>query len=85
MIVNKLEPKQALRKEYLKGKPDRESFAAFKVHLARLMDLIDEQKDEEFNKNFLIDFLKKTYYGDRYFINTKENSDLVIHNDNPAP
>ena len=81
MIVNKLEPKQALRKEYLKVKPDRESFAAFKVHLARLLDLCDSKKDEEFNKNLLSDFLKKSFYGDRYFINTKENSDLVIHND----
>jgi hypothetical protein len=81
MIVNKLEPKQALRKEYLRVKPDRESIAAFKVHLARLIDLCDSQKDEEFNKNLLSDFLKKSFYGDRYFINTKENSDLVIHND----
>ena len=81
MIVNKLEPKQALRKEYLKVKPDREIFAAFKVHLARLLDLCDSKKDEEFNKNLLSDFLKKSFYGDRYFINTKENSDLVIHND----
>ena len=30
------------------------------------------------------DFLKKSYYGDLYFINTKENSDLVIHNDKEA-
>ena len=49
--------------------------------MTRLLELCDEKKDEEFNKNLLSDFLKKTYYGDRYFINTKENSDLVIHND----
>ena len=81
MMVNKLEPKQSLKKEYLKVKPDRESIAAFKAHLARLLDLCDSKKDEEFNKNLLSDFLKKSFYGDRYFINTKENSDLVIHND----
>ncbi len=84
MIVNKLEPKQALRKEYLKVKPDRESIAAFKVHLARLLDLCDSQKDEEFNKNLLSDFLKKSFYGDRYFINTKENSDLAIACGHPS-
>jgi hypothetical protein len=78
MIVNKLEPKQALKKEYLKVKPDRESFAAFKVHLARLLDLCDSQKDEEFNKNLLSDFLKKSFYGDRYFINTKGKSELAL-------
>ena len=84
MIVNKLEPNQSLSKAYLKIKPDRESIAAFKDNLTRLINLIDDQKDEEFNKNFLIDFLRKTYYGDRYFINTKERSDLAIHNDKGA-
>ena len=84
MIVNKLEPKQSLRKEYLRVKPDQESVATFKANLVRLIDAIDDQKDEEFNKNFLIDFLKKTYYSDRYFINTKEKSDLAIHNDKGA-
>jgi len=84
MIVNKLEPNQSLSKAYLKIKPDRESIAAFKANLTRLINLIDDQKDEEFNKNFLIDFLRKTYYGDRYFINTKERSDLAIHNDKGA-
>ena len=81
MIVNKLEPKQALNKSYLKIKPDAENIREFKAGLARLLELCDDQKDEEFNKNLLSDFLKKTYYSDRYFINTKENSDLVIHND----
>ena len=81
MIVNKLEPKQALKKEYLKVKLDRENIAAFKANLARLLDLCDSKKDEEFNKNLLRDFLKKSFYGDRYFINTKESSDLVIYND----
>jgi hypothetical protein len=81
MIVNKLEPKQALNKTYLKIKPDPESVQEFKAGLARLLEICDEKKDEEFNKNLLSDFLKKTYYSDRYFINTKENSDLVIHND----
>ncbi|MBD2316249.1 class I SAM-dependent DNA methyltransferase [Phormidium tenue] len=81
MIFNKLEPKQALNKTYLKVKPDPESVQEFKAVLARLLELCDEKKDEEFNKNLLSDFLKKSFYGDRYFINTKENSDLVIHND----
>ena len=84
MIVNKLEPKQALNKTYLKIKPDPESIKEFKGGLARLLELCDDKKDEEFNKNLLSDFLKKTYYSDRYFINTKDRSDLVIHNDKGA-
>jgi hypothetical protein len=62
----------------LKIKPDPESVQEFKAGLARLLELCDEKKDEEFNKNLLSDFLKKSFYGDRHFINTKENSDLVI-------
>ena len=81
MIVNKLEPKQALNRNYLKVKPDGEKIQDFKVSLGRLLDSCDSRKDEEFNKNLLSDFLKKTYYCDRNFINTKERSDLVIHND----
>jgi len=84
MIVNKLEPKQALNKTYLKIKPDAENIRDFKAGLARMLELCDDQKDEEFNKNLLIEFLKNTDYGDRYFINTKDRSDLVIHNDKGA-
>ncbi|MBD2149543.1 class I SAM-dependent DNA methyltransferase [Pseudanabaena sp. FACHB-1277] len=87
MIANKLEPKQALNKSYksyLKLKPDAENIRDFKAELARLLELCDEKKDEEFNKNLLSDFLKKSFYDDRYFINTKDMSDLVIHNDKGA-
>lgn len=73
-------PKESINKAFLTIKPDRESIAMFKANLRRLMDHIDARKDEEFNKNLLIDFLKKSYYGDQYFINTKDKSDLVIHN-----
>nr|WP_271253733.1 DNA methyltransferase [Pseudanabaena sp. Chao 1811] len=81
MILNKLEPKQALNSKYLKIKPDAENIQEFKANLGRMLKDCDNKKDEEFNKNLLSDFLKKSFYGDRYFINTKENSDLVIHND----
>jgi hypothetical protein len=84
MIVNKLELKQALNSKYLKIKPDAENIQEFKANLGRMLELCDSKKDEEFNKNLLSDFLKKSFYGDRYFINTKENSDLVIHNDKGA-
>ncbi len=81
MRNNQLSPRQALNKAFLKVKPDRESIEKFRANLGRLLDLCGSRKDEEFNKNLLSEFLKKIYYGDRYFINTKENSDLVIHND----
>ncbi len=80
MIVNKRELKQALNRVYLKIKPDAETIQVFRANLVRLLDQCDSKKSEEFNKNLLIDFLKNTYYADRYFINTKERIDLVIHN-----
>jgi hypothetical protein len=80
MIVNKRELKQALNRVYLKIKPDAEKIQVFQANLARLLEQCDSKKSEEFNKNLLIDFLKNTYYTDRYFINTKERIDLVIHN-----
>ena len=80
MIVNKRELKQTLNRVYLKIKPDTETIQVFQANLTRLLDQCDSKKSEEFNKNLLIDFLKNTYYTDRYFINTKERIDLVIHN-----
>ncbi|TRU43729.1 MAG: class I SAM-dependent DNA methyltransferase [Microcystis aeruginosa Ma_QC_Ca_00000000_S207] len=80
MIVNKRELKQALNRVYLKIKPDAETIQVFQANLTRLLEQCDSKKSEEFNKNLLIDFLKNTYYTDRYFINTKERIDLVIHN-----
>ena len=80
MIVNKRELKQTLNRVYLKIKPDAETIQVFQANLTRLLDQCDSKKSEEFNKNLLIDFLKNTYYTDRYFINTKERIDLVIHN-----
>jgi small nuclear ribonucleoprotein (snRNP)-like protein len=80
MSGTQLQPREALNKAYLKVKPDGERIGEFKANLVGLIDLINETKSEEFHKNLIVEFLKKTYYGDRYFINTKENSDLVIHN-----
>ncbi len=68
MIINKLDPKQALNPKYVKIKPDAENLEGFKANLGRMLALCDSQKDEEFNKNLLSDFLKKSFYGDRYFI-----------------
>ncbi len=49
-----------------------------------MSDAINSVESEEFHKNLVIDFLKKTYYDPNYFINTKGRNDLVIHNGNNA-
>lgn len=73
-------PKQSLNKAYLKQRPLRSQMDVFKAGLIGLLDKIDEKESEEFHKNLVSDFLKKTIYQEEYFINTKGRQDLVIHN-----
>lgn len=84
MILKLLKPKKALNKAYLKVKPHRNEIEQFKSHLLTLLNRINESETEEFHKNLVIDFLKKTYYDPNYFINTKGRNDLVIHNGKTA-
>ncbi|QTA81441.1 SAM-dependent methyltransferase [Desulfonema limicola] len=80
MNLKKLNPRQALNKAFLKVKPNRNEIEKFKFQLTGLLDQIDESESEEFHKNLVSDFLKKTYYDPNHFINTKGRNDLVIHN-----
>ncbi|MDD3685665.1 MAG: Eco57I restriction-modification methylase domain-containing protein [Bacteroidales bacterium] len=65
-------------------KPNRSEIEAFKSNLTHLLDSINDGESEEFHKNLVIDFLKKTYYDPNHFINTKGRNDLVIHNGEKA-
>lgn len=80
-MLNKLGPRKSLNKAFLKIKPLRENIEIFKSEALKLFNLINESESEEFHKNLIIQFLKDTYYGSKYFINTKGRNDLVIHND----
>lgn len=84
MKINRLKPKKALNKAFLKVKPNRTEIEGFKTNLIQLLDRIDDTESEEFHKNLIIDFLKKTYYDPNHFINTKGRNDLVIHNGKKA-
>jgi type II restriction/modification system DNA methylase subunit YeeA len=77
-------PRKALNKAFLKVKPNRTEIERFKTHLIQLIDRINDSESEEFHKNLVIDFLKKTYYDPNHFINTKGRNDLVIHNGDKA-
>ena len=72
------EPRVALNKAFRKVKPGRAEFETFKVQLGDLLAGVKVGESEEFHKNLLADFLKKSYY-DAHAINTKERSDLVIY------
>ena len=80
MILKELKPRKALNKAFLKVKPNRIEIERFKANLIQLLDRTNDTETEEFHKNLLSDFLKKTYYEPNHFINTKGRNDLVIHN-----
>ena len=84
MTTNLLEPRKALNKAFLKIKPSRSHIEIFKTNLIAVLDAINEKETEEFHKNLVIDFLKKTYYDPNYSVNTKGRNDLVIHNGKDA-
>ena len=80
MDLKELKPRKALNKAFLKVKPNRPEIEGFKTNLITLLDRTNETESEEFHKNLVSDFLKKTYYDPNQFINTKGRNDLVIHN-----
>jgi adenine-specific DNA-methyltransferase len=84
MEINKLKPRKALNKAFLKVKPNRTEIEGFKINLIQLLDRINDTESEEFHKNLVSDFLKDTYYKQNHFINTKGRNDLVIHNGDKA-
>lgn len=84
MIIKALKPRQALNKAFLKVKPSRTEIEVFKTNLIALLDATNATESEEFHKNLVIDFLKKTYYDPNHYINTKGRNDLVIHNGTTA-
>lgn len=84
MILKELNPRKALNKAFLKIKPNRSEIESFKTNLIALFERINDTESEEFHKNLIIDFLKKTYYDPKHFVNTKGRNDLVIHNGHTA-
>ncbi len=73
-----VQPQNALNKAFRKVKPNRADFETFKTQLENLTNSVKPHESEEFHKNLITAFLKKTYY-DGHFINTKDRNDLVIH------
>jgi adenine-specific DNA-methyltransferase len=84
MELKILKPRKALNKAFLKVKPNRTDIELFKTNLTQLLNRTNDHESEEFHKNLIIDFLKKTYYDPNHYINTKGRNDLVIHNGDKA-
>jgi hypothetical protein len=84
MELKLLNPRKALNKAFLKVKPNRTEIDNFKTNLINLLDRTNDTESEEFHKNLVIDFLKKSLFDPNHYINTKGRNDLVIHNGNNA-
>jgi len=74
------QPNKSLNKAYLKEKVSRNDIETFKTNLKTLLSKIDNTESEEHHKYPVSEFLKDTWYKDRYEINTKGRTDFVIHN-----
>ncbi len=87
MKLEKIKLDESLNKAYFKQSLKRESIDFFKNNFKQLFERIDDKESEEHNKNIISDFLKDTYYRDKYEINTSGRKDLVIHkgNSNKTP
>ncbi len=84
MLTENIKPRQAINKAFLKLKPTRIEVDLFKANLTQLLDRINGKESEEFHKNLVSDFLKRSYYHPQHFINTKGSTDLVIHTGDTA-
>ena len=74
MISNKIQPRKALNKAFLKVKIPRDDIEKFKENLMRLLKDINDAESEEFHKNLVSRFFRETYDGANYFIPRKSRS-----------
>jgi hypothetical protein len=79
-----ISPENALNNAYKKEPIEKADIDKFKKELILLLDSIKDNPNEQegHHKNNLKSFLQKTWYEPDYYINTKDNIDMVIHNGN---
>ena len=84
MLYNIKTPNQAINPAFLKQIPNKENIENFKKELLLLLQKIDENETEEFNKILLRTFMLNIYYRNDYDINVyndtinKIRADLAI-------
>src|SRR4051794_14716750 len=79
-----LSPLEALGKADLAFKPTRQQIDRFKAELLNFLGHSNPEETEEFHKNLIADFLKRSYFSPSFFINTKGRTDLVVHTGSDA-
>jgi type II restriction/modification system DNA methylase subunit YeeA len=77
-------PLKALNPAYKKIPVNQAEINCFKNNLSDLLENIQHLQREKNYELVFKDFLERTYYGSEYFINSKNDIDLVIHNGSSA-
>ncbi len=72
-------PAKVLNKAYLKQNVQQNAMLAFQKNIQTLFQRLNPSESEENQKNLVCDFLKDSYYKDRFEINTAGREDLAIH------
>jgi adenine-specific DNA-methyltransferase len=72
-------PAKVLNKAYLKQNVQQNDILRFQDNIHKLFERLNPNESEENQKNLVCDFLKDSYYKDRFEINTSGREDLAIH------
>ena len=72
-------PAKVLNKAYLKQNVQQDKIQGFQDNIHKLFERLNPNESEENQKNLVCDFLKDSYYKDRFEINTSGREDLAIH------
>ncbi len=86
-----LSPSQSIPKAYLRDKPEVQDVVTFKNAMQEMLERINPDEHEEFNKNLVAEFFNRSLYsGHNYMVNTYQRTDLAIytemgtHNEHPV-
>ncbi len=75
-----LTPSQSIPKAYLHDKPEVQDVVTFKNAMRDLLERINPEEHEEFNKNLVAEFFNRSLYSGRnYMVNTYQRTDLAIY------
>lgn len=84
MQIETISVRQAIDNAFLQESITEADFELFRRRLLKLLnqadDAVEEGESEEHLKNLLKPFFSSTNFEEDYYINTKEQQDLAIHN-----
>ncbi|MBO4564193.1 MAG: Eco57I restriction-modification methylase domain-containing protein, partial [Bacteroidaceae bacterium] len=80
MTYNILKPNQSIAKVYLRERPVAQEVQDFRNAMQVLLQHINAEESEEFNKNLVTEFFNASIYrGREYMVNTYQRTDLAIY------